>query len=162
MKPLSYLICQVAPKVMNRHRGHHQRTPRQPAAAASAVIRLWKPDARPVLSSARCTARRPETNGPTVRDTGRFWPVVRGTLQEPAWSQIRAKTAEARTRLRSAAIAQLFVHRGNIPSALGLFGTKETREGAGQDPRPLTELLLEAEAGNAAAWPRWSSGWRQH
>ncbi|WP_063737424.1 hypothetical protein [Streptomyces sp. RTd22] len=91
-----------------------------------------------------------KTNGHTVRDTGRFWPVVRGTLQEPAWSQIRAKTAEARTRLWSAAVAQLFVHRGNILSALGLFGT--TREGAGQDPRPLTELLLGAEAGDAAAW----------
>ncbi|WP_371604678.1 hypothetical protein OG345_40000 [Streptomyces sp. NBC_01220] len=93
-----------------------------------------------------------QTNARAVRDTGRFWPVVRGTLQEPAWSQIRAKTAEARTRLWSAAVAQLFVHRGNILSALGLFGTTETREGAGQDPRPLTELLLGAEAGDAAAW----------
>ncbi|MFI8793901.1 hypothetical protein [Streptomyces sp. NPDC055105] len=93
-----------------------------------------------------------KTNGRTARDTGRFWPVVRGTLQEPAWSQIRAKTAEARTRLWSAAVAQLFVHRGNILSALGLFGTAETKDGAGQDPRPLTELLLGAEAGDAAAW----------
>ncbi|UGQ11072.1 hypothetical protein LO772_30395 [Yinghuangia sp. ASG 101] len=88
----------------------------------------------------------------TVRDTGRFWPVVRGTLQEPAWSQIRAKAAEGRTRLWSAAVAQLFVRRGNILSALGLFGTTETKEGAGQDPRPLMELLLGAEAGDAAAW----------
>ncbi|MGW2280733.1 hypothetical protein [Streptomyces sp. NPDC001770] len=95
----------------------------------------------------------PQTaNARTVRDTGRLWPVVRGTLQEPAWSQIRAKTAESRTRLWSAAVAQLFVHRGNILSALGLFGTTETKEGAGQDPRPLTELLIGAEAGDAAAW----------
>ncbi|MEU6323435.1 hypothetical protein [Streptomyces sp. NPDC047009] len=78
--------------------------------------------------------------------------VVRGTLQESAWSQIRAKTAEGRTRLWSAAVAQLFVRRGNILSALGLFGTTETKEGAIQDPRPLMELLLGAEAGDAAAW----------
>ncbi|MFB8352573.1 hypothetical protein [Streptomyces niveus] len=93
-----------------------------------------------------------KANVRTVRDTGRLWPVVRGTLQEPAWSQIRAKTAEGRTRLWSAAVAQLFVRRGNILSALGLFGTTETKEGAGQDPRPLMELLLGAEAGDAAAW----------
>ncbi|XQE77513.1 hypothetical protein ACN24L_00055 [Streptomyces microflavus] len=92
------------------------------------------------------------TNARTVRDTGRFWPVVRGTLQEPAWSLIRAKAAEGRTRLWSAAVAQLFVRRGNILSALGLFGRTEAREGAGQDPRPLAELLLGAEAGDAAAW----------
>ncbi|MFB7189388.1 hypothetical protein ACFCZT_29625 [Streptomyces sp. NPDC056230] len=92
------------------------------------------------------------TNARTVRNTGRFWPVIRGTLQEPAWSQIRAKTAEARTRLWSAAVAQLFVRRGNILSALGLFGPTEAKEGAGQDPRPLAELLLGAEAGDAAAW----------
>lgn len=88
----------------------------------------------------------------TVRNTGRFWPIVRGTLQEPAWSQIRAKTAEARTRLWSAAVAQLFLHRGNILSALGFFGASEAKEGAGQDPRPLKELFLGAEAGDAAAW----------
>ncbi|MFJ2218244.1 hypothetical protein ACIQVO_38615 [Streptomyces sp. NPDC101062] len=93
-----------------------------------------------------------KTNGRTVRDTGRFWPVVRGTLQEPARSQIRAKAAAGRTRLWSAAVAQLFVHRGNILSALGLFGTTETKDGAEQDPRPLTELLLGAEAGDAGAW----------
>ncbi|MEW2217492.1 hypothetical protein AB0895_34410 [Streptomyces globisporus] len=92
------------------------------------------------------------TNARIVRDTGRFWPVVRGTLQEPAWSLIRAKAAEGRTRLWSAAVAQLFVRRGNILSALGLFGRTEAREGAGQDPRPLAELLLRAEAGDAAAW----------
>ncbi|MGW7469296.1 hypothetical protein ACWGJT_32675 [Streptomyces xantholiticus] len=93
-----------------------------------------------------------KTSGRTVRDTGRFWPVVRGTLQEPAWSQIRAKTAEARTRLWSAAVAQLFLHRGNILSALGFFGVPETAKGAGQDPRPLKELFLGAEAGDANAW----------
>ncbi|MEU4730395.1 hypothetical protein [Streptomyces sp. NPDC023588] len=93
-----------------------------------------------------------KSNARTVRNTGRFWPIVRGTLQEPAWSQIRAKTAEARTRLWSAAVAQLFLHRGNILSALGFFGTSETREGAGQDPRPLKELFLGAEAGDATAW----------
>lgn len=85
-------------------------------------------------------------------DTGRFWPIVRGTLQEPAWSQTKAKTAEARTRLWSAAIAQLFLHRGNILSALGLFGVQETAKGAGQDPRSLKVLLLGAEAGDATAW----------
>ncbi|MEU3204077.1 hypothetical protein ABZ702_09315 [Streptomyces cyaneofuscatus] len=92
------------------------------------------------------------TNARTVRDTGRFWPIVRGTLQEPAWSQVRAKAAEGRTRLWSAAVAQLFVRRGNILSALGLFGPTEAKAGAGQDPRPLSELLLGAEAGDAAAW----------
>ncbi|MET8276376.1 hypothetical protein [Streptomyces sp. NPDC005096] len=85
-------------------------------------------------------------------DTGRFWPVVRGTLQEPAWSQTKAKTAEARTRLWSAAVAQLFLHRGNILSALGFFGVPETAKGAGQDPRPLKGLFLGAEAGDATAW----------
>ncbi|WP_432070895.1 hypothetical protein [Streptomyces sp. AA1529] len=92
------------------------------------------------------------TNARTVRDTGRFWPVVRGTLQEPAWSQTKAKTAEARTRLWSAAVAQLFLHRGNILSALGFFGVPETAKGARQDPRSLKTLLLGAEAGDAAAW----------
>lgn len=94
----------------------------------------------------------PKSSRRTVRDTGRFWPIVRGALQEPAWSQIRAKTAEARTRLWSAAVAQLFLHRGNILSALGFFGTLETQKGAGQDPRPLKELFLGAEAGDAGAW----------
>ncbi|MFE7445886.1 hypothetical protein ACFU7X_36170 [Streptomyces chartreusis] len=93
-----------------------------------------------------------QTNTRTVRDTGRFWPIVRGTLQEPAWSQTRAKTAEGRTRLWSAAIAQLFLHRGNILSALGFFGVPETAKGAGQDPRSLKVLLLGAEAGDATAW----------
>ncbi|MFD9561241.1 hypothetical protein [Streptomyces sp. NPDC059994] len=92
------------------------------------------------------------TNARTVRDTGRFWPIVRGTLQEPAWSQTKARTAEARTRLWSAAIAQLFLHRGNILSALGFFGVPETAKGAGQDPRSLKVLLLGAEAGDATAW----------
>ncbi|MGW5928790.1 hypothetical protein ACWF2L_21450 [Streptomyces anulatus] len=92
------------------------------------------------------------TKARTVRDTGRFWPVVRGTLQEPAWSQIRAKAANARTRLWSAAVAQLFVHRGNILSASGFFGVPETSLGAGQDPRSLKMLLLGAEAGDATAW----------
>ncbi|HEY8986937.1 MAG TPA: hypothetical protein VIU15_46130, partial [Streptomyces sp.] len=96
-------------------------------------------------------APRP-TNARTVRDTGRFWPIVRGTLQEPAWSQTKAKTAEARTRLWSAAIAQLFLHRGNILSALGFFGVPETAKGAGQDPRSLKTLLLAAEADDATAW----------
>ncbi|WP_438453076.1 hypothetical protein [Streptomyces asiaticus] len=94
----------------------------------------------------------PATGKRTVRDTGRFWPVVKGTLQEPAWSQITAKTAGARTRLWSAAVAQLFLHRGNILSALGLFGVTETKEGSGQDPRSLKELFLGSEAGDATAW----------
>lgn len=94
----------------------------------------------------------PKSSARTVRDTGQFWPIVRGALQEPAWSQIRAKTAEARTRLWSAAVAQLFLHRGNILSALGFFGTPEAQKGAGRDPRPLKELFLGAEAGDASAW----------
>ncbi|MFC9490430.1 hypothetical protein ACFTZM_30685 [Streptomyces hydrogenans] len=94
----------------------------------------------------------PKSSRRTVRDTGRFWPIVRGALQESAWSQIRAKTAEARTRLWSAAVAQLFLHQGNILSALGFFGTKEVQKGAVQDPRPLRELFLGAEAGDPTAW----------
>ncbi|MFI6875799.1 hypothetical protein ACIBL6_20435 [Streptomyces sp. NPDC050400] len=94
----------------------------------------------------------PQTGKRQVRDTGPYWPLVRATLQEVPWSQIRSKTAEARTRLWSAAIAQLFVHRANILSALGLFGVTETKEGSGQDPRPLKDLLLGAEAGDATAW----------
>ncbi|MGW7587641.1 hypothetical protein [Streptomyces rubiginosohelvolus] len=94
----------------------------------------------------------PKSTRRTVRDTGRFWPIVRGALQESAWSQIRAKTAEARTRLWSAAVAQLFLHQGNILSALGFFGTKEVQKGAVQDPRPLRELFLGAEAGDPTAW----------
>ncbi|MET8816434.1 hypothetical protein ABZW47_31090 [Streptomyces sp. NPDC004549] len=88
----------------------------------------------------------------TVRDTGQFWPIVRNTLQQPAWSQTRAKTTDARTRLWSAAVAQLFLHRGNILSALGLFSTSQTTDGAGQDPRSLKELFLGAEAGEVSAW----------
>ena len=87
-----------------------------------------------------------------VRDTGPYWPIVRGALQEAPWSQIRAKTAETRTKLWSAAVAQLFLHRSNILSAVGLFGTSEVKEGSGQDPRPLKELLLRVEAGDASAW----------
>ncbi|GCD42321.1 hypothetical protein [Streptomyces paromomycinus] len=88
----------------------------------------------------------------TVRDTGRLWPIVRGTPREPAWSQTKAKTAEARTRLGAAAIAQLFLYRGNILCALGFFGVPEAAKGAGQDPRSLKVLLLGAEAGDATAW----------
>ncbi|MGW0669881.1 hypothetical protein [Streptomyces sp. NPDC002746] len=92
------------------------------------------------------------TKARKARETGQFWQVVRGTLQEPAWSQITAKAAKARTRLWSAAVAQLFVHRGNILSAVGFFGTSEASLGAGQDPRSLKVLLLGAEAGDATAW----------
>ncbi|AGS72312.1 hypothetical protein [Streptomyces collinus] len=94
----------------------------------------------------------PETGKRQVRDTGPYWPIVKAALQEAPWSQIRAKTAEARTRLWSAAIAQMFLHRANILSALGLFGVPEVKDGSGQDPRPLKELLLGAEAGDATAW----------
>ncbi|RKT07937.1 hypothetical protein BX286_6014 [Streptomyces sp. 3211.6] len=94
----------------------------------------------------------PSTGRRQVRDTGWFWPIVQGALQEPAWSQIRAKTAEARTRLWSAAIAQLYLHRANILSALGLFGVPEAKEGSGQDPRSLKDLFLGAEAGDPTAW----------
>ncbi|WP_405141971.1 hypothetical protein OG589_32740 [Sphaerisporangium sp. NBC_01403] len=86
------------------------------------------------------------------RDTGKNWPIVRGALQEPAWSQIGKKAAETRTRLWSAAIAQLFLQRGNILSATGLFGVPDVKEGARQDPRSVRTLLLEAEAGKPAAW----------
>ncbi|MFF7081257.1 hypothetical protein [Streptomyces lavendulae] len=94
----------------------------------------------------------PQTGKRQVRDTGRDWPIVRAALQEAPWSQVRAKTAESRTRLWSAAIAQLFLHRANILSALGMFGTTEVKDGSGQDPRALKELLLGVEAGDTAAW----------
>ncbi|MFB7947093.1 hypothetical protein ACFC6L_19500 [Kitasatospora phosalacinea] len=87
-----------------------------------------------------------------VRYTGKFWPIVRASLQEPAWSQTRAAHAENRTRLWSAAVAQLFLHRANILSALGLFTVTDTKEGASQDPGSLKELFLRAEAGEIAAW----------
>ncbi|HJD81106.1 hypothetical protein [Kitasatospora aureofaciens] len=87
-----------------------------------------------------------------VRDTGAFWPIVRASMQEPAWSQTRAPNAENRTRLWSAAVAQLFLHRANILSALGLFTVPDAKEGTNQDPRSLKELLLRAEAGEPAAW----------
>ncbi|MGR6914316.1 hypothetical protein ACU635_08690 [[Actinomadura] parvosata] len=86
------------------------------------------------------------------RDTGEYWPIVRSALQEPAWSQIRRKDADARTKLWSAAVAQLYLHRGNILSANGLFGVSDVKEGFQQDPRSIRELLLEAEAGDATAW----------
>ncbi|MFJ7277142.1 hypothetical protein [Kitasatospora sp. NPDC098663] len=87
-----------------------------------------------------------------VRNTGAFWPIVRASMQEPAWSQTKALNAETRTRLWSAAVAQLFLHRANILSALGLFTVTDARDGANQDPRSLKELLLRAEAGEPAAW----------
>ncbi|MEU3568787.1 hypothetical protein AB0E96_10240 [Kitasatospora sp. NPDC036755] len=87
-----------------------------------------------------------------VRDTGAFWPIVRASMQEPAWSQTRAPNAENRTRLWSAAIAQLFLHRANILAALGLFTVTDAKEGASQDPGSLKELFLRAEAGEPAAW----------
>ncbi|MEV0424802.1 hypothetical protein [Streptosporangium canum] len=93
-----------------------------------------------------------ETGRRQIRDTGQNWPIVRSALQEPAWSQIGTKAAAARTRLWSAAIAQLFLQRGNILSATGLFGVPDAREGARQDPRSVRKLLLEAKAGDAAAW----------
>ncbi|MED7930405.1 hypothetical protein SMD20_39690 [Nonomuraea sp. LP-02] len=94
----------------------------------------------------------PETGRRQVRDTGPNWPIVRGALQEPAWSQISAKAAVTRTRLWSAAVAQLFLQRGNILSATGLFGVSDVKEGARQDPRSVRKLLLKAEAGDSAAW----------
>ncbi|MFF4433289.1 hypothetical protein ACFYZ4_29545 [Streptomyces sp. NPDC001513] len=87
-----------------------------------------------------------------VRDTGRYWPIVRASLQEPAWSQVGGKTGEARTRLWSAAVAQLYMQRGNILSAQGLFTVADTKEGARQDPRSLKDLFLGAQAGDATAW----------
>ncbi|MFC8699614.1 hypothetical protein [Streptomyces parvus] len=97
-------------------------------------------------------AAPPKTGQRQVRDTGRYWPIVRGALQEPAWSQTGAKTAAARTKLWSAAVAQLSMHRANILSAHGLFATADTKEGARQDPRSLRDLFLGAQAGDATAW----------
>jgi hypothetical protein len=94
----------------------------------------------------------PKTGKRQVRDTGEYWPVVRGALEEAPLSQVSAKTAQARTKLWSAAVALLFLHRANILSALGMFGTTEVKEGHGQDPRALKELLLGAEAGDVTAW----------
>ncbi|MFF9867139.1 hypothetical protein ACF1G0_17240 [Streptomyces sp. NPDC013953] len=94
----------------------------------------------------------PRTGRRQVRNTGEFWPIVRASLQEPAWSQTKAATAEVRTRLWSAAVAQLFLHRANILAALGFFTVTEAKEGSGQDPRPLKELFLAAESGDPAAW----------
>ncbi|MGW3185737.1 hypothetical protein ACWDD9_41355 [Kitasatospora sp. NPDC001119] len=94
----------------------------------------------------------PDNGKRRVRDTGAFWPIVRASLQEPAWSQTRAPNAETRTRLWSAAVAQLFLHRANILSALGLFTVTDAKEGSNQDIRALKELFLRAEAGDPTAW----------
>ncbi|MFI6104228.1 hypothetical protein [Streptomyces sp. NPDC051310] len=112
-------------------------------AAIRAITALVFPEVPPAVAH---TGRR------KVRDTGVFWPIVRASLQEPAISQTKAATAEARTRLWSAAVAQLFLHRANILAALGLFTVTDAKEGSRQDPRPLKELLLGAEAGDPTAW----------
>ncbi|MCP2343161.1 hypothetical protein [Actinomadura rupiterrae] len=77
---------------------------------------------------------------------------MRAALQEPAWSQLGKKAADARTRLWSAAIAQLFLQRGNILSAAGLFGVPHVKEGVQQSPRSVRSLLMEAESGDGQAW----------
>ncbi|MFF9785136.1 hypothetical protein [Streptomyces nigrescens] len=112
-------------------------------AAVRAITALVFPEIPPAT---------PSPGKRKVRDTGLFWPIVQGTLQESAWSQVRAKAAEARTRLWSAAVAQLYLHRSNILSALGLFGLPEAKEGAKLDPRSLKDLFLGAEAGDPTAW----------
>ncbi|MFC6930517.1 hypothetical protein ACFQHO_09410 [Actinomadura yumaensis] len=118
-----------------------------PAALRDIAIRSITALIFPALPEASATTGRRQ-----VRDTGPYWPIVRGALQEPAWSQIRTKAAMARTRLWSAAVAQLFLQRGNILSATGLFGVSDVKEGARQDPRSVRTLILKAEAGDAAAW----------
>ncbi|MDW4911303.1 hypothetical protein RB628_39935 [Streptomyces sp. ADMS] len=113
--------------------------------ALRSITALVFPDLPPAPTPAP-TGRR------QIRDTGRYWPIVRGALQEPAWSQTGAKAAEARTKLWSAAVAQRYMQRANILSANGLFAVADVREGAQQDPRSLKELFLHTEAGDATAW----------
>ncbi|MEV3951944.1 hypothetical protein AB0K57_30570 [Streptomyces halstedii] len=84
--------------------------------------------------------------------TGRYWPVVRGALQEAPWSSKGGKRAERRTEVWAAAIAQHFVHQRNLAAMGGLFSAEDTQYGVVQDRRSLDVLIAACETGDAAAW----------
>ncbi|MFF2821320.1 hypothetical protein ACFVT9_38080 [Kitasatospora cineracea] len=84
--------------------------------------------------------------------TGRFWPVVRGALQEAPWSQSNGPKAERRTEVWAAVVAQHFVNRGNLLSAKGAFKAQHVQFGAVPDGRSLASLTAACRRGDAEAW----------
>jgi hypothetical protein len=96
---------------------------------------------------------RPENLAPRTRmPTGRYWPVVRAALQEASWAQVNGKTAERRTEIWAAVVAQHFLRPGPLAAAEGLFGKLEAQFGVRPDARSLASLLTACHQGDAAAW----------
>jgi hypothetical protein len=96
---------------------------------------------------------RPENLAPRApMPTGRYWPVVRATLQEASWSQENGTRAKRRTEIWAAVVAQHFLRPGPLAAAEGLFGKPEVQFGVRPDGRSLASLLTACRQGDAAAW----------
>ncbi|MEU5633571.1 hypothetical protein ACH47C_31640 [Streptomyces rishiriensis] len=84
--------------------------------------------------------------------TGRYWPVVRATLQEASWAQRTGDKAKRRTEIWAAVVAQHFLRPGPLAAAEGLFGKPEVQFGVRTDARSLASLLTACRQGDPAAW----------
>ncbi|TDD07159.1 hypothetical protein E1292_13985 [Nonomuraea deserti] len=84
--------------------------------------------------------------------TGRYWPIVRKTLQEAPWSQQSGPKAKRRTEVWAAVVAQHFVYRGNLLAMDGAFSAGDVQFGAPPDPRSLSSLRAACREGDPAAW----------
>lgn len=96
---------------------------------------------------------RPENLAPRApMPPGRYWPVVRATLQEASWSQENGARAKRRTEIWAAVVAQHFLRPGPLAAAEGLFGKAQVQFGVRPDGRSLASLLTACRQGDAAAW----------
>ncbi|MGW4490472.1 hypothetical protein [Streptomyces sp. NPDC004376] len=84
--------------------------------------------------------------------TGRYWPVVRATLQEVSWARSNRVTARRRTELWAAVVAQHFVHRSALLAAEGVFDKQDVQFGVLPDARSLASLLAACRRGDSGAW----------
>ncbi|MEV0898224.1 hypothetical protein [Actinoplanes sp. NPDC049802] len=96
--------------------------------------------------------KQPDLVKHKTKDTGRYWPIVRATLQEGPWSQNNGKRAERRTEVWAAVIAQHFAHRGNLHAADNAFNATDAQFGVRPDQRSLPGLLAACRAGDSDAW----------
>lgn len=89
------------------------------------------------------------------RRTGRYWPTVREALMEAPWGTGNGDSGQKvrrRTEVWATAVAQQFVHRGNLLAATGVFEGIDVQEGVRLDRRSLAELLSACENGDKQAW----------
>jgi hypothetical protein len=94
----------------------------------------------------------PKPAGVARRDPGRYFPVVRKALNEPAWSTESGEKAKRRTKVWTAAVGQFYGRYSNVLATEGFFDANAVKDGVTLDRRSLSELLEATDRGDDAAW----------